>query len=131
MPPEIDPKLAAQQAMAEYDTNSDGTIDGAELDKVPAIKNSLKEIDKDGDGRVSEDEIRERIEQWQASKVAIMPFNCKVTLDRAPLVGATVTLVPKNSWGPKCSRHPAQPMKWAFPRCRCLKKKCPTRISAA
>ena len=99
-PPAIDARLAAQQALAQYDTNGDGTLDGAELDKVPAIKNSLKEMDKDGDGRISGDEIRERIEQWQASRVAIMPFNCRVTLDRAPLVDAVVTLVPEKFLGP-------------------------------
>ncbi len=99
-PPAIDAKLAAQQAMTDYDSNSDGTIDGAELDNVPAIKNSLKELDKNADGKVSADEIRERIEQWQATKVAIMPFVCTVTLDRAPLAGATVTLVPEKFLGP-------------------------------
>ena len=86
--------------MAEYDTNGDGALDASELEKVPALKNSLKEIDKNGDGKISADEIKQRIEEWQASKVAIMPFNCKVTLDKAPLAGATVTLTPEKFLGP-------------------------------
>ncbi len=85
--------------MAEYDTNSDGAIDGAELDKVPAIKSSLKELDKNGDGKITPDEIAHRIEEWQTSKVGLMSFSCRVTLDKAPLAGATVTLVPEKFLG--------------------------------
>ncbi len=29
-----------------------------------------------------------------------MPFSCRLTLDRAPLVGATVTLIPEKFLGP-------------------------------
>jgi hypothetical protein len=98
-PPAINPKEAAQKAMAEYDTNGDGTIDGAELDKAASLKSSLKELDTNGDGKISADEIASRIEQWQASKVGLMSFSCKVNLDKAPLAGATVTLTPEKFLG--------------------------------
>ena len=35
VPPSISPQQAAQAAMAEYDTNGDGVLDSAELEKSP------------------------------------------------------------------------------------------------
>jgi uncharacterized protein YceK len=99
-PPAINPQQAAQAAIAEYDKNGDGTIDGPELDSAASLKSSLKEIDKNGDGKISADEIKERIEQWQASKVGLMSFSCRVQMDKAPLAGATVTLIPEKFLGP-------------------------------
>ena len=99
VPPSISPQQAAQTAMAEYDTNGDGVLDSAELEKSPALKSALKDIDKDGDGKISSDEIAKRIEQWQASRIGLMPFSCRVTLDGKPLAEATVTLVPEKFLG--------------------------------
>ena len=99
-PPAINAHAAAQQAINDYDTDGDRQLSGAELDKVPALKASLDEIDKNGDGKISEEEIVERIEQWQASRIGLMPYMCKIKLDKAPLVGATVTLVPEKFLGP-------------------------------
>ncbi len=36
-PPAINPQQAAAAAMAEYDSNGDGTLDEAELEKAPAL----------------------------------------------------------------------------------------------
>jgi hypothetical protein len=99
-PPAINARAAAQQALAEYDKDGDGQLAGAELDKSPALKTALPEIDKNGDGKISGEEIVERIEQWQASRIGLMNYTCKVTLNKAPLVGATVTLVPETFLGP-------------------------------
>jgi hypothetical protein len=99
-PPAIDPRQAAQQALAEYDTNGNGFIDGDELKKSPALMSALKDIDKNGDGKISAEEITQRIEAWQASKLGIKVLQCKVLLDGAPLAGATVNLVPEKFLGP-------------------------------
>jgi hypothetical protein len=98
--PPFDPATAGQQAIAEYDTNKDGVLDDAELDRCPGLKQGLKLIDKNGDGKLSADEIRDRVLQYFEDKVALFPLTVIVTLDGKALDGATVTLVPEAFMGP-------------------------------
>jgi len=97
MPPSINASGAASAAIEEYDKDSDGAIGGAELDAVPSIKYAMaqKRIDKDGDGKVTADEIQTRIEEWQATKVAVTNYGCKVLVDGQPLKDGTVTFEPE------------------------------------
>src|SRR5689334_1512584 len=81
MPPTIDAVQAGKDAIAEYDKNGNGQIDGAELDNVPGVKAALNEIDKDGDKQVSADEITKRINVWMERKTGIMSLPCQVKLD--------------------------------------------------
>jgi len=96
-PPGIDAAEAGRLALKEYDTNGDGVIDAAELNKAPALKASIKNLDasKDGnkDGKVSGQEITARIENWQEQKVGRMSLMVKVTRRGQPLPGATVRFV--------------------------------------
>lgn len=98
-PAPISPRDAASQALAEYDANKDGALDAKELEACPALRDALKRVDKDGDGRLTADEIVERLtffrEQESQSDV-----NVEVLLDGRPLAGATVTLVPEKFMGP-------------------------------
>jgi hypothetical protein len=101
--PSISPGAAASEAMSLYDKNGDGVIGGEELDAVPVFKYepALKRVDSSGDGKVSEEEIKARIEAWQETKVGVMTYSCKVTYkDRRTgqlvgLEGATVTYKPE------------------------------------
>jgi hypothetical protein len=99
MPPKIDPAQAGTDAIKAYDTNGNGTIDGAELDKASALKAALDSIDKNGDKSVSAEEITQRIQAWQESRVGIMSVVAKVTLDGQPLVDADVKLEPESFLG--------------------------------
>src|SRR5438876_481057 len=47
--PTLSPEEAGRQALAEYDTNKDGFLDAKELERCPALKSSLKAIDKNRD----------------------------------------------------------------------------------
>jgi hypothetical protein len=94
-PPSIDAGDAASQAMDMYDKDGDGAIAGSELDGAPALKASMDTLDANKDGAVQEEEIVQRIETWQATKIGIMPVGSGVTLDGRPLVGATVTFDPE------------------------------------
>ena len=89
----------AQDAMAEYDTNHDGFLDAKELERCPALKGSLVSIDKDGDHRLSADEIAERIRSYAESQLALEHVSCRLLLDGRPLQGATVTYVPEKFMG--------------------------------
>ena len=69
VPPTI-PADAAQKGLELYDTNKNGFLDGAELDKAPALKSAMKELDKNGDGKISAEELDARIQKMRGSKVA-------------------------------------------------------------
>jgi hypothetical protein len=93
------PRDAAKQALTDYDANTDGALDAKELEACPALAGALKRVDKDGDGRLSADEVADRLtffsEQGAQTDVAV-----DVHMDGRPLVGATVTLVPEKFMGP-------------------------------
>ena len=98
-PPGISASGAGSGAMEQYDTNSDGKVCAEELDKAPALKAALKNLDKDGDGCVSADEVTARVEAWQDSRIGRMSFSCSVTRNGKPLAGATVNFVPEKYLG--------------------------------
>ena len=86
---------AGAEAIAAYDANGDGAIADEEFDSVGALRAALKQIDTDGDGRVTAAEIDARVQAWQSTKVAEMPVLCEVTIDGKPLAGAQVTFEPE------------------------------------
>jgi hypothetical protein len=96
---QVSPKDAANQAMAEYDTNKDGVLDAKELEACPGLLMALKRVDKNGDGRLTADEIADRIAFFQQQDTQ-PDVGVEVTLDNRPLAGATVTLVPEKFMGP-------------------------------
>lgn len=102
-PPRVVPQAIAsdapQKALELYDANKDGTIEGAELDKVPGLKAALKSIDTNGDGKISAEEIAAQIQKWQESKIGRLPVPTKITRRGTPLAGATVTLEPESFLG--------------------------------
>src|SRR5262249_18714977 len=91
-------------ALAEYDTNKDGALDAKELEACPALLSALKKIDKNNDGRLTADEIADRLTYFQQPGMQ-QDVSVEVTLDGQPLAGATVTLVPEKFMGP--STRPA------------------------
>jgi hypothetical protein len=98
-PPSISPSGAAAAALAEYDANKDGYLDAKELEGCPALQGAVKAIDKNGDGRLSADEIADRLTAILESKVGRLTFSCEVTLNGKPLSGATVNFVPEKFLG--------------------------------
>jgi Ca2+-binding EF-hand superfamily protein len=89
-----DPASSAAKAMEIYDTDKDGFVAGDELEKAPGLKAAIKNLDADKDGKVSEQEIADRVLAWKNQAVALMSFTCDVTLDGKMVEGATVTFEP-------------------------------------
>ena len=85
--------------MKQYDTNGDGKIAGDELDKAPALKSAIENLDTSGDGAVDADEVTARIEAWQESKLGRTSLMCRVVKGGQPFEGATVTFVPEKFLG--------------------------------
>jgi hypothetical protein len=95
----LSPREAANQALAEYDTNKDGALDARELEACPGLQSAMKRIDKNNDGRLTADEIADRITYHQQEGTA-SGVGVEVTLDGRTLPGASVTLVPEKFQGP-------------------------------
>jgi hypothetical protein len=95
----ISPRDGANQALADYDANKDGALDGKELEACPGLLSASKKTDKDNDGRLTGDEIADRLtlflDQGMQADVSV-----EVTFEGRPLAGATVTLVPEKFMGP-------------------------------
>jgi hypothetical protein len=93
--PKIDPQAAAAEAMRAYDTSGDGQLDATELNASPALKSTLKYVDKDSDGKIATAELQARLEQLFAMPVTFTDVQCIVTRGGRPLTSAEVRLVPE------------------------------------
>jgi len=85
----------AKRAIVELDKDGDGKLSMEELDAAPGLKYCAKQLDTDGDGSLSQDEIKARISLYQKMKVGLTAFECTVLYNKRPLVGAKVRLVPE------------------------------------
>jgi hypothetical protein len=85
--------------MKLYDINLDGYLDSKELEKSPGLKAALAHIDKNRDGKISKQEIADRIKSWADSRAGRVPFHVRAAHNGKPLVGALVVLVPESFLG--------------------------------
>jgi hypothetical protein len=88
------PSNAPQKAMETYDTDKNGTLDSAELEKAPGLKAAFA-----GSGKVAANDIAARIADWKRSGYGRLSFILTVKHNGRPLPGATVTLVPETFLG--------------------------------
>lgn len=93
--PGYDPGGAASRAMKIYDKDGDGFVAGEELENAPGLKAAIKNLDSDDDGKVSQQEIADRVAAWAKMGLGVTMVKCLVTLDGAPLEGATIRFVPE------------------------------------
>ena len=93
--PAYDPDASATKALELYDVDKDGFVAGEELQGAPSLRAAIKNIDRNGDGKVDAEEIAERIRTWQKMHIGYMNFQCAATLDGTPLAGARITFDPE------------------------------------
>lgn len=93
--PGIDAEAAGKQAIALYDTNKDGKISGAELDKCPGVMVAISRIDPSGEGKVTAEAITARIRAWQETRLGRAPLSVYVLRNGRPFADAEVRLVPE------------------------------------
>lgn len=94
-PVDIDGKSAAAAAIAAHDKNGDAELDDAELAALPGILKYKDKYDQNGDGRVSQEELRSRIDLWAEQGLGLKSLAVEVKLDGRPLPGAEVKFVPE------------------------------------
>jgi hypothetical protein len=97
--PSISADDAAAEAIQTADTDGDGLLSEQELNSIGSLRSSMASIDSNGDRKISAEEIAERIQYWQKSRIAIAPGKCLVTLNGRPLAGAEVRLEPESFLG--------------------------------
>ena len=85
--------------MSEYDTNKDGKLDATELEKCPALKNALKDLDKNGDKAISRDELEECLSEFLSSKVGLVGVNCRVVRGGEAVADVEVKFIPEKFFG--------------------------------
>lgn len=102
--PELNPQEVAQQAMALYDRNGDGKIDGKELEASPALKSALDELDTNRDKELSAEEIASRIEQWNQAGDSLETAPMTFQKGKKPLASGKVTLIPEPFLGEDYAR---------------------------
>jgi hypothetical protein len=90
-----DPDTAADDAMTQLDKDGDGQLSAEELDAAPGLKYCVKQLDVDENGKLSRQEVYDRIKLYQDLKVGLADFSCQVFYKKRPLANATVKLVPE------------------------------------
>jgi hypothetical protein len=97
--PSFNAASAGSQAVKLCDANGNGTIEGAELTKCPSLTVALPRMDQDGNGKLNEAEVRDRIATYSAHSLGLMQLKCLVTWNGQPLPNAKVTLIPEKFLG--------------------------------
>lgn len=87
------PAEAAAAAIQAYDTDGDGKLSLAELQKAPALRSGLVRLDANRDSVVTLDELQSRLQTIENGSDFIALAISVATKGR-PLVGASVTLTP-------------------------------------
>lgn len=97
--PELDPEVVATKAIQQFDADGNKLLDSTELSNCPSLAASMKRLDQDNDGQVSEQELKSRLSDWLNSGTALVGAIVQVTINGKPLVGAEVTVEPEEFLG--------------------------------
>ena len=108
--PELDPGIVATKAIQQFDADGNKLLDSTELTNCPSLAASMKRLDQDNDGQVSEQELKSRLSDWLNSGTALVGAIVQVTINGKPLVGPKLRWSPKNSWAKLGNPPAARPM---------------------
>jgi hypothetical protein len=93
-PVTYNPEEMAAAAMAEFDKNHDGKLDASELENCPALKHMLVNLETDKT-YLTEEDIADRLRQFDKSKVGLMGTTCIVTRGGVGIPDVKVTYTPE------------------------------------
>jgi hypothetical protein len=94
--PDWDPGGLADRVIAQLDSSGDGAVDKQEAIGAPSIVQAFVRIDKNGDGRLSGEELHDRFAFYKEYGTGLMNQGFGVRLDGRPAaVGSRVDLIPE------------------------------------
>lgn len=93
--PDFDPAASAASAFEAYDANTDGFIDDKEVEESPGMLAAFERIDKDGDKKVTPEELSERIRYYKNAGVTVISGAVRVSYKGKPLPDAEITFEPE------------------------------------
>jgi hypothetical protein len=92
--PDVDPDDAADLAFEEYDADSNGVLAADELAACPALIDAMGTYDANHDGSLGREELVAGIGSWEERGAGALALSFRVEMDRRPLGGAEVKLIP-------------------------------------
>ena len=101
------PEQTVAAIMALYDANKDGELDATELERCPSLKTLLTAMNKGPSGKITTQELTERIAQQQSSGHRVASIPCEVLLDGNGLGEVKVTLTPESFHGQRLPKFEA------------------------
>lgn len=93
--PDWDPTGFASQILEKLDKNGNGFVDKDELGQAPGLAFGARFIDKDGDGKLSREELVARFTRYRDRRLGLISKEFRVTYNGRPLNGAEVRLIPE------------------------------------
>jgi EF hand domain-containing protein len=97
--PAWDAAAATARALSDNDANHDQKLSRDELRKCPGLLSALKHFDIDGDGSISTDELKTKMQEIHDQQAALVEVPCSVMKGGRPLEGAVVTFIPESFMG--------------------------------
>ncbi len=98
-PPKYDAKALGEQALAQLDTDHNQLLDAKELAASPALLADLKKLDKNGDQKLSAEEIGAKVDEWTAGRVGAVATYCWITRAGQPVANVQVKFIPESFLG--------------------------------
>ena len=90
--PAIEVAAAAKGALAEFDSDSNGSV--AKEEACMGIKSQWERYDTNGDNVVSEDEFASRFDKWTSGDTGMMNLRVQLNYRNQPLTDALITMTP-------------------------------------
>ncbi len=91
----IDPEAASAKAFELFDKNSDGFIDDAEVQSAPGLAEGMVRVDANSDGKISPEEITDRINSWNESVLSLVSPELVLKFNGRIVPGALITFEPE------------------------------------
>lgn len=91
---DVNPGRLSDEVIAQFDSDGNSALSESELVAIPPIHDQWSTTDTDGDGQLSQAELRYLFEHVFSTQVGLLPARCRVTINGRPLAGADVRFVP-------------------------------------
>jgi hypothetical protein len=97
--PDYDVATISQQAIELNDKDGNGVLSEDEVKLAKSLQSGMSRLDGDKDGKLTVEEVAQRIQRYVDFKAGLVPVDVTVTRNGRPLAGATVTYEPEKFMG--------------------------------